>query len=159
MKLQPRAHRAPLPWTNRLTEDWTQVGVDLRSSVRQGPNLVCGSWHSIAELNGGPKVTELDRGRPLKQKIFRLDVSVHDALRVQVIDRIQHLPEEVPRHALAQAAYVLGPVSEDVLEEVAALTELQDDVQRGTLDESLQHLHHVRVLQLCEDQALRLETC
>ena len=60
------------------------------------------------------KVGDPDVAVLVEQQVLRLDVSVHDVLRVEVADAAHNLHEEAPCLRLAAA-----PVLDDVLEELA----------------------------------------
>mmetsp|Transcript_117742 Transcript_117742/g.379969 ORF Transcript_117742/g.379969 Transcript_117742/m.379969 type:complete len:299 (+) Transcript_117742:555-1451(+) len=60
----------------------------------------------------------------VEEKVFQLQVSVHDAVAVEVVQREQDLPDHVRRVLLGQVAAL-----RDAVEELAAIQALHDEVQ------------------------------
>ena len=121
---------------------------DLRRDVaRRAAELV--EAPRARELRREPEVAELDRRVVVvrhAQQILGLEVAVHDAQVVAVLDRLEQDQDQVPRLLLA-VELLLG----DALEELAALDEVHHQIKHRRLVEERVQLHDVRVVQLLQD--------
>mmetsp|Transcript_74625 Transcript_74625/g.218763 ORF Transcript_74625/g.218763 Transcript_74625/m.218763 type:complete len:239 (+) Transcript_74625:907-1623(+) len=140
--------------------------VDLGCRVREGAPQFHAPGRGVAQLHGCPEVAEL-HGVPLpgprpaeEQEVLRLEVAVHDAAKVQVVHRPEHLAVEPLRLRLAQAPLAPLPAgAHQAVEELAPAAELHDHAQAlALLLKPLMHPHDVRVLQRGQHRALVVET-
>mmetsp|Transcript_18577 Transcript_18577/g.59407 ORF Transcript_18577/g.59407 Transcript_18577/m.59407 type:complete len:374 (-) Transcript_18577:68-1189(-) len=97
-----------------------------------------------------PKVRDLEHGVLVEEQILRLEVAVADALPVAVLDAADQLAKVGARGGLVEPAG-----GDDLVEELAAGDELEDDEDAGARGEHLDqvddvplldHLHHSNLL-------------
>mmetsp|Transcript_40304 Transcript_40304/g.108941 ORF Transcript_40304/g.108941 Transcript_40304/m.108941 type:complete len:257 (+) Transcript_40304:1127-1897(+) len=87
---------------------------------------------------------------PCEEKVLRLEVPVHDVTLMQVPDREEHLDEESANVLLREAT--VG--DKNPLQDVPALTELQDQVHRLLLFEDFEDTDDVGVVQALQEFGL-----
>ena len=122
---------------------------DLRRRVRGAPAVRLAHLVTVARE---PEVAQFHVDVLCKQYVFALEVAVRDAVHVAVIDGVTQLPEQPLRLRLAQHAVLV-----DVVQEVAAVRQLHDDVQLRAHLHSVVQLDDVDVVEVRQDLHLLVE--
>ena len=108
--------------------------LDLGSHVRHGAAV----RRQLGDLFEGRKaeVSDLEVEVLVDEDVLQLEVAVHDRLRLEVLERIKHLAEEVAAAVLAHAAQRLTQVEEQTARNVLELDvdEVLDLATRGLLN-------------------------
>ena len=102
---------------------------------------ICG----LIKLTSDTQISYLNLILACQEHVYRLDVTVQDAISVQVLHAEDHLNEELPDLALPQ---MLPHLLLEKLAQVLILTQLHDDVQFVTRLKRIIEANDVRVLQL-----------
>mmetsp|Transcript_75975 Transcript_75975/g.246607 ORF Transcript_75975/g.246607 Transcript_75975/m.246607 type:complete len:246 (+) Transcript_75975:1010-1747(+) len=113
--------------------------------------------HAPLEFPGHAKVDEFQRGAgfgALEQKVLRLDVSVREAIRMQIGQRCQDLAHV---HQTLNLAKAFRGTPHDVLEKLAPCAHLHHEVEAVGLPENFVEPYHIGVVQLPRDADLCLE--
>ena len=108
--------------------------LDLGSHVRHGAAV----GRQLGDLFEGRKaeVSDLEVEVLVDEDVLQLEVAVHDRLRLEVLEGIKHLAEEVAAAVLAHAAQRLTQVEEQTARNVLELDvdEVLDLATRGLLN-------------------------
>mmetsp|Transcript_29517 Transcript_29517/g.87593 ORF Transcript_29517/g.87593 Transcript_29517/m.87593 type:complete len:334 (+) Transcript_29517:500-1501(+) len=117
---------------------------DLRRHVALGAAVARHGHLALPPLAAQAEVDELHLvpGVALVHDVLRLDVAVHVAPVVHVLQSLQHLLDHEPRLLIAEPRLL-----HDVLHHVAALEVLHDQVAVVLAEEDVQHLPDVRVVE------------
>ena len=122
--LGPQVAGAAHPLWRRVDPGALELGVVVPLHLEEGP---------------AAEVYELElAGLQVDEDVLVLDVAVDDAGGVAGQHRLHHLPEEVGRHLLVQAALLT-----DVVEHVYAVTRVLQNINKGVISfEEVQNSHN-----------------
>ena len=105
----------------------------------------------VIEFSSDTKVTNLDLVILSQEHVDGLDISVQNAVGVQILEAQAHLYEEFPYLSFT---HVLVHLSLKVLAQILVLTKLHDDIQAAGSLKRIIEAHDIRVFQFIHEHCL-----